>query len=301
MMKVDSKTVDGYMDLAQQSLDESEGPNRAYWINRLEEEHVNLQKVFDWLIEQGDAERSLRLAYLLQELWFEEHHTSEARDLLAKLLAMPNSSVQPAIRAQSLDLAGAFALAQDDFAKARSLTGRAVEICRGLEDKSMLGSRLVHLGHIERYAGNYEAAQIVYQEALQIFQTLDHPWWLAVIMGNLASTAVVAGDFSRADPLVKECLQRHRELDAEWELAQMVGTAAGVAAGFGQHERAICLAGASAAHRERIGVSLPPIQSERFEQMIVSARQALDESTQARLWDEGLSMTLDQAVNYALE
>ena len=156
---IDTHRIDEYLTLAQQSLDESEGPNRAYWINRLEEEHTNLQAAFEWLIEQSDVERGLRLAYLLQELWFEEHHTSEARDLFSRLLAMPNTSVPPTIRAQALDLAGAFALAQNDFTEARSLTGQAVEICRGLDDEASLGSRLAHLAHIERYAGEYSAQE----------------------------------------------------------------------------------------------------------------------------------------------
>ena len=100
---------------------------------------------------------------------------------------------------------------------------------------------------------------------------------------------------------MKDSLRRHRDLGAEWELAQLVGTAAGVAAGLGKPERAMKLAGASAAHRERIGVSLPPIQSEWFEKMITPARQVLACGTQTRQWDEGQSMTLDRAVNYVLE
>ncbi|MEZ4736962.1 MAG: GNAT family N-acetyltransferase [Caldilineaceae bacterium] len=300
---IDAQRVDEYIDLAQQSLNEAEGPDRAKWLDRLEQEYSNFRLVFNWLIDQGDPEKSLHLAYLLQELWFEEPHTGEARALFATLFDLVDREkyLPTAILARALDLAGSLALAQNDFVEARSLTQQAVEICRKLGNAADLGSRLIHLGHVERYAGNYRAAQALYQEAQQIFQALDNQWSLAVAIGNLGSTAVAAGDYETAAKLVKESLQRYRALNYEWDLAQTIGNAAGVAAGFGQFKRAMRLAGASAAHRARIGVSLPPIQNQRFEQMIVSARQALTEEIQKTLWAEGQAMTLDEAVEYALE
>lgn len=300
---IDAQRVDDYIDLAQQSLNEAEGPDRAKWLYRLEQEYVNFRLIFNWLIDQGDIEKSLHLAYLLQELWFEEQHTGEARALFATLFDLVDQEKYPptAILARALDLAGSLALAQNDFVEARSLTQQAVEICRKLANAADLGSRLIHLGHVERYAGNYRAAQALYQEAQQIFQALGNQWSTAVAIGNLGSTAVAAGDYETAAKLVKESLQRYRALNYEWDLAQTIGNAAGVAAGFGQFKRAIRLAGASASHRARIGVSLPPIQNQRFEQMIVSARQALNEEIQKTLWAEGQAMTLDEAVEYALE
>jgi hypothetical protein len=124
--------------------------------------------------------------------------------------------------------------------------------------------------------------------------------WIAFAIGNLSSVALELGDYVTADRLVKESLQRYRDLGFEWELALTIGNAAGVAAGLGQPERSIRLAGASAAHRERIGVSLPPVFKARFERMIASARQALAESAQTRVWEEGQTMTLEQATEYAL-
>jgi hypothetical protein len=119
-------------------------------------------------------------------------------------------------------------------------------------------------------------------------------------MGNLAGVMLDLGDYGKADQLMKESLHSCQKQKSEWGLALALGTAAGVAAGVGQSERAIRLASASAAHRKRIGISLPPVFEERFERMIASARQALAESVQTRLWEEGQTMTLEQAIEYAL-
>jgi non-specific serine/threonine protein kinase len=295
-----SRLVDYYSNLAEQSLEEAFGPERAMWMNRLEQEHVNLQPVFEWLIERGEAERGLKLAYLLQELWFEDHHTSEARTVFATLLALPAAAARTKTRAQYLDLAGAFALGQNDYAEARSLKQEGVAICRELEDSAVLGHSLIHLGYVEQYAGDLPAAQDIYQEALQIFLGLDDQKWIAYATDNLGRVTLELGDYVTADRLMQESLQRYRDLGLEWELAITIGNAAGVAAGLGQPERSIRLAGASAAHRERIGVSMPPVFKARFERMIVSARQSLAESVQTRVWEEGQTMTLEQATEYAL-
>jgi non-specific serine/threonine protein kinase len=295
-----SHLVDYYLGLAERSLEEAFGPERAMWLNRLEQEHINLQSVFTWLVERGEAERGLRLAYSLQELWFEDHHTSEARTLFTALLALPAASARTRTRAEYLDLVGAFALNQNDYAKARSLKQQGVAICRELEDSAALGRSLIHLGRVELYAGELPAAQRLYQEALQIFCDLGDQRWTAYAIDNLGRVKLELGDYVTANKLVQESLQRYRDLNLEWELALTIGNAAGVAAGLGQLERSIRLAGASAAHRERIGVSLPPAFKDRFERIIESARQALAESAQAKVWEEGQAMTLEQAAEYAL-
>ena len=277
-----------------------EGSGLAHW-ERLEQEHVNLQALLKWLIERGDAERGLELAYRLQEHWFENHHTGEGRTLFAALLANPAASARTDARARYLDLAGAFVLSQNDFAEARSLKKEGVAICRQLEDDAALGRSLVHLGHVELYAGDFSAAQKLYQEALRIFVGLDDQRWTAFAVGGLSNVALEQADYVMAGRLVHESLQRYRELGFEWELALTVGNAAGVAAGLGQPERAVRLAGASAAHRERISVSLPPMFKERFERMIGPARKVLDETSQTLAWEEGAAMTLEQAVKYALD
>lgn len=295
-----SKLVDYYIRLAEQSLNEAFGPNRAQWMALLEQEHINLRPIFEWLIRRHEAERGLRLAFLLQELWFEEQHTGEARELFKTLLGLPEASARTGERARYLDLAGAFALAESDYDEARTQKEEGIAICRELEAEMLLGSSLLHLGHVERYATNLLPAKKLYQESLQIFRELNDQAWIAHAVGNLSSVAVDLGEFTKADELVQESLHLYQALAFEWDLALTIGNASGVAAGFGQARRAIRLAGASAAHRERIGVSLPSMFKERFERMIESARQKLDQSEQETAWRQGQEMTLEQAVEYAL-
>jgi len=74
-----------------------------------------------------------------------------------------------------------------------------------------------------------------------------------------------------------------------------------LAAAQGQPERALHLAGAAAALRETIGAPLPPTEQEEFERHLEMARQTLDEEAAAKALANGRAMTLEQAIEYALQ
>jgi tetratricopeptide (TPR) repeat protein len=291
-----------YATLAEQVLQEAFGPQRATWMRRLEREHVNLRATLNWLVAHGDAEHGLHLAYLLQELWFEETYTSEGRAWFATLLALPHADVSTTLRAQSLDLAGALALNQGDYATARALKEEGLAILRASGDTARLGYALLHLGHLVGYAqGDLAAAQALYQEGLGLFRGLSHAEGTAHALANMGNVAIMRGDYATASPLVAESLRIYQALGFVYDMALSLGRAAGIAAGTNHPERALRLAGASATHCASVGVSQPRIFQERSERMIERARQALNEATQAARWTEGQAMPLAQAVSYALD
>jgi tetratricopeptide (TPR) repeat protein len=288
--------------LAERMLQEAFGPQRTAWMQRLEHEHANLQAALKWLVAHGDAERGLHLAYLLQELWFEEDHTTEGRAWFATLLALPQAAAHTTQRAQALDLAGAYALNQGDYAAARALKEEGLAILRELGDSVPLGYALLHLGHLVGYAQqDFRAAQTLYQEGLDHLRSAANAEGTAHALANLGNVAIMTGNYTRASRLVEESLKMYQQLGFVYDMALSLGRAAGIAAGTGRQERALRLAGASAAHCAAIGVSQPAIYAQRVERMIESARQALSEATQVALWAEGQAMPLEKAVAYALE
>jgi tetratricopeptide (TPR) repeat protein len=291
-----------YTTLAEQMLDQAFGPQRSTWMQRLEQEHANIGAILNWVVAQGHAEHGLQLAYLLQELWFEEDYTSEGRSWFTSLLALPQAAARTSLRAQALDLAGALALNQGDYAIARALKQEGLAIFRELGDQVRVGYALLHLGHLVGYAQeNFSAARKLYQEGLDILRGAFHVEGTAHALANLANVAILTSDYASAGPLVQESLQIYRELGSAYDMALSVERAAGIAAGTDHPERALRLAGASATHLTALGVSRPRIFQERSERMIEQARRALNESVQNALLAEGQVLSLEQAVAYALE
>jgi tetratricopeptide (TPR) repeat protein len=291
-----------YSSLAEQVLQEASGPNRATWMGQLEREHANLRVVLGWLAARGDAERGLELAFLLQELWFEDAHTSEGRTWFATLLALPQASPRTMLRAQALDLAGALAFHQGDHVTARTLQEEGLDILREKGDMARIGYALNHLAYVVAYAqGDLHGAQTLYQEALRYFRELGNADGTAHTLANMGTGAILLGDYVAARPLVMESLQMYRELGYMYNIALSLSRAAGIAAGMNQPERALRLAGASSAACTQIGVSRPGILQEVDERIVVPARQVLSEERQRALWAEGETMALEEAVVYALD
>ena len=50
-----------------------QGGDPIVWLNRLADEHDNLRVTLGWLVSQGDAERSLRLAGVLWHFWYDRN------------------------------------------------------------------------------------------------------------------------------------------------------------------------------------------------------------------------------------
>lgn len=306
MNTYDQKTMDekatAYLDLAKHMLDEAFGEERAAWLARIEAELPQIRIVFDWLATQKDAQRGLQLAYLLQELWFEEVYTEEGFALLQRFLQLQTSGESAKLRAMCLDLAGALAINLGEYATALTLKEAGVSLLQPLGKTTQLAYALLHLGHLYGYAQeDYATAEAFYLEALGLFRHLQNVEGMTHATANLANAALESGNLLSARALTYESLRHYQEMDMAWELALLLNTTAGIEAASGYGETAVFLAAASAAHRQRIGVSMPEVYEKRYQQIEATVRASVAETEHPHLWQEGQMLRLDEAVNLAFE
>ncbi len=112
------------------------------------------------------------------------------------------------------------------------------------------------------------------------------------------------GDYRGASSRFERNLLVGRELGFRRVLAAgIAGIAgmAGVAVGVGRAERATRLLGAAQVLLDSIGVMLDPDDRADNQRSEVAARTELGEEAFARIYAEGQAMSLEQAVEYALE
>jgi non-specific serine/threonine protein kinase len=126
-------------------------------------------------------------------------------------------------------------------------------------------------------------------------------WSIPWSFKTLGYSALREGDYDRAAATFREGLTFSWEHELrgriEW---QMMGLAA-VAGAKGEVERAARLFGASEALRESIGISRFPCYQVDMDRDVAAARTQLDEETWQQSYDEGQAMSMEQAVDYALE
>jgi hypothetical protein len=109
------------------------------------------------------------------------------------------------------------------------------------------------------------------------------------------------GDYASARILHDESLAMHRELGDRYGIAYLLELFASLALKKARSERAAQLWGAVSAQREAIGAPLPPGGLQKQAQEIAAAREALGANAFTGAWEEGCAMTMDQAIECALD
>jgi hypothetical protein len=117
----------------------------------------------------------------------------------------------------------------------------------------------------------------------------------------IAMVSLEQRDLPSARANLIESLLLARENADQVNLAALLDGFAGLAVLEGAPERAICLAGASAAVRERQGIRSSPVPREELESALRDARSTLGEGASDRAWAKGQAMSAEQMMMYGLE
>jgi len=265
---------------------------------------------------------------------------SRAVALHEEALALARESNDAWGIAQGLGELGTTAEQQGDFARARVLFEEALQLFRDLDDGPGVAWSLRHLGHVSTASGEYEAATNFYNESLALYRSHDDQVGIAqsfadlghlsLTQGDLESSARLCeesltlfrtggfggaigsalalmaeltwrqGDHERAQLLYNDAVRYAWSVGEKRHLATGLAGLASVAAAQRRFRRAARLFGAIEALRGVVGPSRHP-RGAGVDQALATVRAALTDGEVSAAWAEGQSMTLEQAVAYALE
>lgn len=110
--------------------------------------------------------------------------------------------------------------------------------------------------------------------------------------------ALEQGDPRQAQALYAESLQAFAELGQMRDAANVLDELAGSAAGLAQWERALKLAGAAAALRQRFGAPPSAAAKAKLETSLDPARRSLGGAA-TTAWMQGWAMSLEEAIRFA--
>ena len=125
-------------------------------------------------------------------------------------------------RARALSGNGVLARYQGDYDRAEGLCRDALDLSRSLDDSKGVAEATTGLALIRSARGDYPEAETLYQEALSIFERLGEEAGIARTLDRFALNFVVTGEFDRARPLFERSIGLFRRL----------GDSHGVAAGL---------------------------------------------------------------------
>ncbi len=224
-----------------------------------------------------------------------------ARVLHQESLAIARELADKSGIAASLNNLGLVAAEQGDYGGARVLYEESLTIQRALGDKSGIALSLLNLGLVAKDEGDYGGARVLCEESLAIQRELGDKGGIALSLNNLGSVVLKQGDYGGARVLYEESLTIARELGAKEVIAYGLEAFASVAIHETDEERGARLWGAAAALRETIGSPLSPADREKQGREMTAVRERMGADAFAEAWAQGRAMTMEQAIEYALE
>ena len=212
--------------------------------------------------------------------------------------------------ARALWQLGACEVRPGNYIQARQYFDEALPLLRQIGDSSNTAIALSGLAEIAIRQGNYEHATILEEESLAMRREMDEPWGIGVSLGNFAWIALREDNLEQAEKLLRESLTLRRELEDRGGCAWCLEKLAEISLIVGQQEsykysdepfqRAAKLFGAAEAIRAPVDSAIDLVDIPEYERQIDKVRSYLDENMFTLVWDEGHSLTMEQAVDFAL-
>ena len=303
-------------------------------------DHDNLRAALAWAIETGDADLGLRLGYASWRFWQRRGHLREGRSWFERLLAIPGAEAPTAARAKGLTGAAGIAYWQNDYPAAiawyeeaeaivralgdrvwladalyntgttaalvgdlASVTARlaeGTEIGRELGDDSILGRFLQAAGYMAFMGDRLDEARGPLEEGLKVALRGTDPAAIAVGHHTVGQVARLQGHPDDAARHYREAIRITNELGDTAQMTEPLQGLAAVLVALGEPERGVRLLGANVAIRERLGGGPPP-EWLRLGDPLGEARRLLSAEAYNQAWEAGLAMSVDEAVQKALE
>jgi tetratricopeptide (TPR) repeat protein len=294
----------------------------------------------DWALENKEIITALRFAGAFPRFWFIRAHHNEGVERLKSILDHPDARQPTPERLRALNAylfmlwpsgqltemqprgeealvlgiqlgdrwnsgfallwLGVNATAQGDYSLARSYLEQSLEIWQELEEKTYAAWSYVFRGEVAMLQGDTSGAQELYLQAISLLrEAQDYPF-LAVPLRRIGQLAMSHGDLIKASAFIKESLQHN------WKVHDYRGTGACLAAladlssAQGEIERAVKLLGVADAILEFIRTPFLAFDQQCYEDHVRKLRDEIDPPTFMKAWTDGHSMTIEQAVEFAL-
>ena len=193
-------------------------------------------------------------------------------------------------------------LSGNELAPAAARLDQALQESRSLGDDGLILLCLQQLVRIARLNGDLARAEHIGAEVLETLTRGGRGH------GMVGETTFLLGEVAEDQGQLPRAIERYRGgIALLWQggyrrtLPLAFEAYARVASRARHFQRAVVLAGAAAAMRERLASPIPPLEKMRLDQALMAAREQLGEAAVTAAWEIGETMSWDQAIASALE
>jgi predicted ATPase/class 3 adenylate cyclase len=180
---------------------------RSYneWLQWMSSERDNLVATLAWFVDRRSADSAIELVLNIWRLWFQRGPMRDGQAWTEKVLDLKGAVRSPEF-GWFLGCAAEFPRFRGDYARARALEERAVDLLRrkGEGEKGRLASCIEALASIVEHQKDHDLARTLHEESLAIARELADGDRISHALNGLAVLAFREHDYARMESLAEE-------------------------------------------------------------------------------------------------
>jgi predicted ATPase/class 3 adenylate cyclase len=187
-----------------------------------------------------------------------------------------------------------------DFAAAREYANQSKKVFE--EDGDLWGYSLILLGTgiAAKFQGNYEFARENFEISLPLFEEMEDIQRVTMIQSELAHMERYEGHLDQAEQVYRQTILVWQKIGHQAAVANQLECLAFIAMAHEKDKQAVKLLGAAEVIRAKINIPMLTFERVEYDERLAELRGGMGEKEFADLWSEGGRLTMDQAVQFAL-
>jgi predicted ATPase len=219
-------------------------------------------------------------------------------------LALARRTGDPELIGLMLHSLGAAAGQQGNYHRSEATMSEAVALELEASGGAMTPNLAIlynNLSIVTRHLGDYERSASLLQKSLHFKRTQGDQMGIAASLANLAKLALLRQDYAGAESSFRESMELRQALGDRVGIARSLSGLAETAMLRSEVVRSARLYSACDALHQEFGFLRIPEDRKKYDQHVATLREQLDQADFEATWAMGKSMTIDQAVAYALQ
>jgi len=217
---IHNRHLEYFCQMAEQFEIEIENENQTAWLDRVEVEHNNMRAALDWSLKDGaDLQNGIRLAASLGLFWYLRSHFVEGLEQIKVFLQKARELPENTTLAKLLFRTADLHLHQAEFESAQRLGQEAVEVSRRIDDKSMLAWALYVQGDIYLALNELKRAEDSLNEGIKVCVEIGYEGVEDISLLLLSTILLRQGNLDAAYARVQEGLALADRLSDPWSIA----------------------------------------------------------------------------------
>jgi serine/threonine-protein kinase PknK len=188
-----------------------------------------------------------------------------------------------------------------EYERAKSALLESHALAQEMSDRWLQAWILIERGLLSFLEDDPAQADQYWTEGLLLAEPVGERFLLGALLANLGESALYRQEFIPARALLKRGLLLNLELGQKGLTAHFLEVSAALIGATGQPHLAVRLLAAAEALRETMHYTLESHDQRYHHLRVMMARAGLGEGEFAAAWAEGQALSLEQAIEYALD